>query len=329
MTQPGYTELEGALKPELDALCKASGSAAGMAALEQRAFESVRRGLDFSARLTKAGECKEEGNSHFAKQEWRAALVSYLAGIWFLQRGESPCPKVLVSESDSLEEVKAALGAGAPSSAIEQGGTAATEEAREDLRVTLHMNLAAAALKISEWVAARTASQYVLMVRGAKAPPKALFRLAKAHEGEENLEEAIPCLERLLASDTDNAEARSLLASLRKQAAAAAHSAASPKIEYLRKRHQAAAAAAAAEVVAAAEESAAAVIGREGSTGTAAPRAVPTPTLETMTGANFAQLSAIDQQAMVDAISRGLDEEASEETFDTSALKSALGGVGA
>ena len=220
---------------------------------------------------------------------------------------------MVASESHSLDGVATALGAGAPIFGNDElhPSSPAAEEQREQLRLVLHLNLAAAALKLSTWDTARIACQYVLMVQGSKAPSKALFRLAKAHEGEDDLPEAIQCLERLLASEADNADARKLLDSLYKRQAAIDHAAASPKVEYLRKRQEDASAAASEPAI----RDVALLSNNK------------TSPFETMSGADFARLSQEDQLAMIAAINSGLDAEmGGDETtaFDTAALQAVL-----
>lgn len=267
-----------------------------MGALEKKALEAVRRGLDIHGRTGKAAEFKAEANEHFASEDWRSGVVSYLAGIWFLQRGEPPCPLVIVSRSDSLSGVVDALGDGVSSEEEDERG--ASE--RQELRVTLHLNLAAAALKLEEWEVARMACEYVFGVQGFGAPSKAFFRLAKAHAGEGSFPEARALLERLLASEPRNGEAAALLDEVRRRQTAEEGKLSTPKVEHLRGRVEAAGAA-----------------------------ARPPVELEKMTGVDFARLSEEEQRAMVEEISRGLDEEGGGEgaqnDFDMAALTQVLG----
>ena len=88
---------------------------------------------------------------------------------------------------------------------------------RDSLRLSLHLNLAAAALKLDQWLIARTACEYVLMIEGAAAAPKARYRLAQALDGEKDYALACEVLERLLENDASNAEAAALLAAIRKR----------------------------------------------------------------------------------------------------------------
>ena len=89
--------------------------------VEQAAgLRQMRRDLAPAARLAKATELKSDANSHFAQQKWRTSLVGYVGGIWFLKRGDPPCPEVVASGSaeglerpEGLDAVVSALGAGA------------------------------------------------------------------------------------------------------------------------------------------------------------------------------------------------------------------------
>ena len=264
--------------------------------LEQKAFEVVRRGLDIHTRMTKAQEGKVEANSHFAARDWRSSVISYLTGIWFLQRGDQPCPPAILSQSDSLHGVSTSLGEGESEEQEEERGA----EERQALRVTLHLNLAAAALKLKEWEIARVACEYVFEKQGYAAPSKTFFRLAKAHEGEGSLPEAIALLEHLLTKEPYNMESVELLEGLQRRQKTAEAKLKTPKVEHLRQRVEAAGAA-----------------------------ARPAVDLEQMSGAGFARLSEEQQQAMVDEINRGIDAEGSVDTregeFDTAGLQRALG----
>ena len=263
--------------------------------LEEKAFETVRRSLDVHARMIKAQEGKVEANSFFAAGDWRSSVISYLTCIWFLQRGNQPCPSAIVSQTDSLDGVSAALGDGASEEEEERGA-----EERQALRVTLHLNLAAAALKLKEWEIARIACEFVFSALGYTAPSKAFYRLAKAHEGEGSLPEAIALLEHLLTNEPGNMEAALLCDALRKRQKTADAKLQTPKVEDLRQRVEAAGAA-----------------------------ARPAMDLEKMSAADFGRLSQEEQERMVDAINSGIDAEddsvAAQGEFDTAELQRALG----
>jgi len=152
-----------------------------------------------------------------------------------LRDGDPPCPKLLANHLCELEDVAAALGPAmtppAPDSPSATG--TATDKSlstslppspppqrldeRAALRTALLMNVAAAALKLSEWRLARTACEAVLAVEPRH--PKAMWRVAKAHEGDNNLSEAINVATKLVRSDASNAEASKLLVHLQKRKA--------------------------------------------------------------------------------------------------------------
>jgi len=83
------------------------------------------------------------------------------------------------------------------------------------LRRTLHLNVAACALKRTDWHLAREAAMAVLVEEAEH--PKALYRLAQAHNGAGELAEGVRVLVRLLKVEgqQDNRDARRLLAELK------------------------------------------------------------------------------------------------------------------
>lgn len=180
-------------------------------------LEEMRRSLNASERLAKAEECKVQANEHFAHGKWRVSMVGYVAGIFFLKHGEPRCPWIVASEVRGLDEVVTSLGAGERSAGAAHSSEPQDEDGAAPLRNACHLNLAAAALKMSEWAIARAACEYVLGVDSTNA--KALFRLAKAHEGAGDLAAACSTVSRLLRHDAANAEARRLLEALRKRQA--------------------------------------------------------------------------------------------------------------
>ena len=114
---------------------------------------------------------------------------------------------LVASEVCGLDEVASALGAGSAAAATSDASSSASAppddpEGFAALRVALHLNLAQAALKMSEWAIARTACQWVLASADATSV-KALYRLAKAHEGEGELKKAAATCARLLKLDED------------------------------------------------------------------------------------------------------------------------------
>ena len=206
-----------------------------LAPKQQELLRAYRRSLERPERIARATLYKSLGTAQFTKEAWRIALVAYLAGVWMLRDGDPPCPKLLANHLCELEDVAAALGPAmtppAPDSPSATG--TATDESlstslppspppqrldeRAALRTALLMNVAAAALKLSEWRLARTACEAVLAVEPRH--PKAMWRVAKAHEGDNNLSEAINVATKLVRSDASNAEASKLLVHLQKRKA--------------------------------------------------------------------------------------------------------------
>ena len=296
-----HAAIEKCLQADVEAM-QAEGGAMDIAGLERRGFEAVRRQMEGAARILKAEECKVEANQHFASKDWLPSLVGYMAGIWFIQRGEPPCPAIVASQSDdaAFDEVPAMLGSGSPVFGRPEAALPKDVEAQvEALRVTLHLNLAAAALRLEKYTIARTACEYVLMVQGAAASSKARYRLAKAMEGQGNGTEAISVLERLLELDPGNADAQKLLQALRElQPApqAKAPSSAAPQTK--------------------APSSA------------AEPATSPSTRYAEMGAAEWAKLSKEEQWKAIMEINQGLDAEMGESPpLDSKALEAALGPI--
>ena len=88
-------------------------------------------------------------------------------------------------------------------------------EAAAALRTVLHLNVAACALKREDWYLAREACTIVL----AREPthPKALYRLAQAHEGAGETVAALRALAKVVKADGQNREARQLWQRLKEQ----------------------------------------------------------------------------------------------------------------
>ena len=146
-------------------------------------LEMARRDMSPQERLEKAEETKLQANEHFGNGKWKTSMVGYLAAIWFLKRGCPPCPVMVCSSVRGLDEVATQLGAG---NVIHASLSVAAESELAGvapLRLACHLNLAQAALKMSEWSIAKAACEWVLGAADA-SNPKALFRLAKAYEGE-------------------------------------------------------------------------------------------------------------------------------------------------
>lgn len=183
-------------------------------------LEASRDELGEPERLLCAESLKAEANTQFAAGRWCVAVVGYVAGLFFLRRGRSPCPPLVssalaIGKTAAPEVARGLAEVAAAVRAAEYGGGGGEPE--EALRTSLHLNLAAAALKLDEWGVAKAACEAVLA--GDAAHPKALFRLAKALEGEGELGRAISVITTLLRHNAQNAEARRLLDALRQRQA--------------------------------------------------------------------------------------------------------------
>ncbi|KAL1519884.1 hypothetical protein AB1Y20_023373 [Prymnesium parvum] len=86
-----------------------------------------------------------------------------------------------------------------------------------ELRATLHLNVAAAALRFGDHAVVRAACEFVL--KRQPEQPKALYRLAAAQAGDEEFKPALKTLGKLLAlrGQGGNAEARKLLEAIRER----------------------------------------------------------------------------------------------------------------
>ena len=152
---------------------------------------------------------KSRANELFKRDLWDPAIQVYLTAIWLLKPSARPqYPEVLSGQvPPSGSDAVQCLGGW-------RGGVS-DEEAREtELRLSLHLNVAACALKRSDYECAREACAQVLE-RGQNA--KALYRLAQALDGQGDTRGAIKSLSALLKMDGEQHHkgARTLLAELR------------------------------------------------------------------------------------------------------------------
>lgn len=167
-----------------------------------------------AARVGRAELIKGEANAHFKAGKHELALHGYLICVWLLKAGDPPISKLLAEDAvPTGDEGLPLLGAG-----TDEGTAAATpDEAKlHQLRRTLHLNVAAVALKRQDWKVASAASAFVLH-HGEPKSTKALFRMARAMEGQGDVERATATVQALLKIDRSNSEAKALLKSLQKQ----------------------------------------------------------------------------------------------------------------
>ena len=159
-----------------------------------------------SERAEGAQKLKAEANAAFGRESYALAMRSYLTALWLLKPDE-PTPPRALSEPAT------------PSASALQtvvGDSDATDEST--LQHALLLNVAAAALRLSDWPMARCACDYVL--RREPTHSKALYRLAQAHEGTGQLVDALEVLRTLLKHEPSNRDAARLAASIRARSGA-------------------------------------------------------------------------------------------------------------
>ena len=146
-----------------------------------RDLDHYRDGLDGAGRLALAEDLKASTNAHFSEGKWRVAIVGYSLAIWLLRREERPPCPFLVAHALSTGKVEG------PEHTAALDELAATLASVAEpaapvvvLWASLHLNLAAAALKVDAWAAARVACERILAADATNA--KALFRHAQAVE---------------------------------------------------------------------------------------------------------------------------------------------------
>lgn len=204
--------------------------AAAMQLELERAHASLRSSASATSEAERikgaANACFSAGNSH-------VALVGYATALWLLSKAS--CPKLIshALASGTVDEIS-----GRPevfdgrltelSSWLQAGGKAMAAAASSDaaqgsadsqqllvLSKSLHLNLAAAALKLSAYALAKSACEVVLSVDSANG--KALFRLARAHEGAGDVGSALSTAVSACKAEPQNGEARKLFEALRKR----------------------------------------------------------------------------------------------------------------
>ena len=131
----------------------------------------------------------------------------------------APAPAAVeVSDaSESAPDSATAAEAGTDGAPAGSAGDAEGAARAAALRVSLHLNVAAAALKLLLWPIVKAACEAVLRVEPSNS--KALFRLAKAHEGEGDLKAAVAALVTLIKGDKANGDARRMLDAVKRRQA--------------------------------------------------------------------------------------------------------------
>jgi len=178
------------------------------------AIKEMRAEADVPKRLEIAESCKTDANSQLAASPAKA-LKSYLVAIWVLMRGDPEPTRSLVAPVAIERDAKISLGAGSEEMTDADCFGESFVSQIGELRTALHLNVAAAALKLNMFALANGACHVVLQCQPEN--PKALFRLAKASEGLGDLSGAIATVNKLLRVEgqSDNNEARKLLQALR------------------------------------------------------------------------------------------------------------------
>ena len=166
---------------------------------------------DLAERLDGAETLKAQANKALGDGDAGLALRTYLAALWLLRLEDPPLPQALVEPSPpSGSTLLGTLGLVAPEDRGSEDDPACA------LRVTLLLNVAAAALRLDEWMGARAASEFVLAHQPSNH--KALYRLARAHEGAGELGAALRYAGKLIALDPTNLSSSRLAAELRSRA---------------------------------------------------------------------------------------------------------------
>eukprot|EP00325_Prymnesiales_sp_UTEX-LB-985_P020725 CAMPEP_0174734138 /NCGR_PEP_ID=MMETSP1094-20130205/62670_1 /TAXON_ID=156173 /ORGANISM="Chrysochromulina brevifilum, Strain UTEX LB 985" /LENGTH=729 /DNA_ID=CAMNT_0015936903 /DNA_START=39 /DNA_END=2228 /DNA_ORIENTATION=- len=159
-------------------------------------------------RLAYAMQLKELANKTFMEGNHANALQTYLTGIWMIKDGEAPVTQALTLEAGHApygQDVVATFGAGDDTSGAPATQLSATAvEARDQLRNDLHLNSAACLLKLFDYRSARAACDFVL-ARDAMHP-KAVYRMAKAYEGDGDLGAAIKVLKEFITAAPDGVD---------------------------------------------------------------------------------------------------------------------------
>lgn len=188
-------------------------------------------------RLEMAESMKADGNSQFGERQIETALRLYISSLWLLKPNDPPLPRALgkggvLAGAYLLEALECCLhrGTDLPGTPVEDPPPdqeepsdeqaveeVVTQEAAEvcghALRLGLYRNVTRASIEVSEWSTARRACEFLL--EGEPDDVKALFLLARAHEGEGEVGQALTILARLLKADPQNRAGRQLAASLR------------------------------------------------------------------------------------------------------------------
>ena len=167
-----------------------------------------RDGVSGAQLLASAEDLKERANALFKKGYTAGAMRKYKRAMWLMQDGrEKEAPP-----SQALVQTVGTGGGDEPRHCrFEEGQRAAVDA----LRISLHLNLAVGALKVSDNCGALAAAQVARKIDPAH--PKALYREAQALVALRDFPAARKALSRLIELDPGNSAARKLRESVRAQ----------------------------------------------------------------------------------------------------------------
>lgn len=177
-------------------------------------------GLDAEGRWAQAMQWKIGANAVLQKGRPQAALIGYLTGVYYLRAGRNCFPyslaHTLISASEKEADYNTKALEDVPSWLSDPGAVADdSHEGAAELRTSLLLNSAAAALKLDLFACTRAACEAVLATDEANS--KALYRLAKAHEGMGDVTAALSVLSGLIKREPQNGDARRQYEALRKE----------------------------------------------------------------------------------------------------------------
>ena len=176
-----------------------------------------RRGVDTAALLAEADATKARANALYGAGHVAGAMRKWLRANWYLRDDDDDD-----DDDDGVLDgpMVAAVGTGGGGGGGAGRFGAAHAEEVLALRVSLHLNMAAAALKLGELDGARAAAEVAVALQPGAAKP--LYRLAQAQLAQHEHAQVAATLETLLRHEPGHAEAAALLRRARQQREAAA-----------------------------------------------------------------------------------------------------------
>ena len=182
-----------------DALAKHAAAAGAVVTFQMLGVEEqpARDGKDSAALIASIGELKLRANALFEAGYTAGAMRKYVRAAWLAQDGDA--------KEDPAAPMVDVVGIGSGKCRFAAGDC----ETVKALRVSLHLNLAAGAIKLKENYGALAAAKvaHALQPEGVKP----LYRRAQAHLALQEFVEAEEMLGRLLRIEPNNRAARGLL----------------------------------------------------------------------------------------------------------------------